>query len=195
MIQVGDLRNLGALGPFSNKDLELLLAVSKTRTLTPGSVLYAQEERARSCFLLVRGLVQVERARESGRQVIATLHPGTFVGQIAVIDNGKRTATVRAATDCEGLELGAEAVNQLMTGCAPLSLAFQDQLAIAGIRQFRQAMALIAAIPPPRRSPDAERTRDLDQVQAYLTDSGVSPDELDAIEVVQDGTGPRGRHG
>jgi CRP-like cAMP-binding protein len=194
MIQANGLRSLSSLDPFSDKDLDLLLAVSRARSIASGSVLYAQGERARSCFLLVQGLVQVERARASGAQVIATLHPGTFVGQIALIDNGKRTATVRAATDCEGLELSAEIVDQLMTGCAPLSLAFQDQLAIAGIRQFRQAMALIAAIPPPRRS-DAQRTRELDQVQAYLTDSGVSLDVLDAIEVVHDGAGPRGRHG
>jgi CRP-like cAMP-binding protein len=123
--------------------------------------------------------------------VIATLQHGTFVGQIALIDHGKRTASVRAATDCEGLELGSEIVNQLMSGCAPLSLAFQDQLAIAGIRQFRQAMALIAAIPPAHESVDAQRNRELGQVQAYLTDLGVTLEELDSIEYVQDGSRER----
>jgi hypothetical protein len=100
MIQPGTLRSLGSLDPFSDKDLDLLLAVSKARSIASGSVLYAQGERARSCFLLVQGLLQVERARASGAQVIATLHPGTFVGQIALMDNGKRTATVRAPVAC-----------------------------------------------------------------------------------------------
>ena len=153
MIEVGDLRELGTLNPSMDRDLELLLTVCKARSLASGEVLYVQGERARSCFLLVRGRLQVERARAGGTQVIATLHPGTFVGQVALIDHGKRTASVRAA--------------------------------IAGIRQFRQAMQLIAAIPPARESADARRTRELDQVQAYLTDLGVT---LDEVEYVQDGS-------
>jgi CRP-like cAMP-binding protein len=185
MIQVGDLRKLDTLAPFSEGDLELLLSVAPTRTLASGSMLYAQGERAHSCFLLVRGFVRVERIRTSGMQVLATLRPGTFVGQIALLDNGKRTATVRAVTDCEGLELSAQVVEQLMTGHAPLALAFQDQLAIAGIRQYRQAMALLAATPPPA-SPDPKRDRQLDRVQAYLADSGVSLDDADSIDFVRD---------
>lgn len=186
MIQLGDLRRLSALDRFSDRDLELLSSVSRVRSIPDGSVLYAQGERARSCFLLVRGMVKVERERESGPQVIATLRPGTFVGQIALIDNGQRTATVRAAAGCEGLELGADVVARLLSGSAPLSLAFQDQLAIAGIRQFRQAMALIATIGRPHSSSGSERTQEIDQVQAYLTDSGISLDELDSVAFVQD---------
>jgi CRP-like cAMP-binding protein len=118
--------------------------------------------------------------------VIATLRPGTFVGQIALLDNGRRTATVRAVTDCEGLELGAEVVEQLMVGSTPLALAFQDQFAIAGIRQYCQAMALLASTSPPGTPTDRERSRQLDQVQAYLTDSGVSLDEADSVDFVHD---------
>ena len=73
-----------------------------------------------------------------------------------------------------------------MTGHAPLALAFQDQLAIAGIRQYRQAMALLAATPLRPASPVPERDRQLDQVQAYLADSGVSLDEADSIDFIHD---------
>ncbi|MBN1605325.1 MAG: cyclic nucleotide-binding domain-containing protein [Polyangiaceae bacterium] len=186
MIQVGDLRKLGTLATFSEGDLGLLLSVAPERTLASGSILYAQGERARSCFLLVRGFVQVERVRASSTQVVATLRPGTFVGQIALLDHGKRTATVRAVTECEGLELRSEIVEQLMMGSTPLALAFQDQLAIAGIRQYRQAMALLASASPPQTPPDPERGRQLDQVQAYLADSGISLDEADSVDFVHD---------
>jgi CRP-like cAMP-binding protein len=186
MIQVGDLRKLNTLAPFSEGDLGLLLSVAEVRIVNSGSILYAQGERAHSCFLLVRGLVQVERVRSSGAQVVATLRPGTFVGQIALLDHGQRTATVRAIAECEGLELGGDVVDRLMTGCTPLALAFQDQLAVAGIRQYRQAMALLASASPERTPSAPERGRQLDQVQAYLADSGVSLDEADSVEFVQD---------
>jgi hypothetical protein len=76
--------------------------------------------------------------------------------------------------------------NNSWGGSTPLALAFQDQLAIAGIRQYRQAMALLASISPARRPPDPERGRRLDQVQACLADSGVSLDEADSVDFTRD---------
>ena len=192
MIQASELRGLGALRGFSAADVDLLLTVAQARVVPAGEILYTQGERARACFLLVRGVMEVERQGPAGARVVATLRPGTFVGQIALLDHGRRTATVRAAADCEGLELGAEAVEPLLTGSASLALAFQEQLAVAGIRQFRQAMARLAALPPPRAASAAARQRELGTVQAYLTELGASFDELDDVQVVFDTTRHRG---
>jgi len=93
---------------------------------------------------------------------------------------------VPATSACEGLELSSDIVNPLMTGSTPLALAFQDQLAAAAIRQYRQAMTLLASLSPSRTPPDPERGRQLDQVQTYLADSGIWRDEDDAIDFVQD---------
>ena len=135
MIDLRDLRALAALRAFTDDDLQSLLALAPACNVGAGSVLYLQGEPASSCFLIVRGQVQVERTRRSGTQIVTTLRPGTLVGQIALIDRGKRTATVRAATAVEGLEIAGDIFDQLLAGARPLALAFQEQLALAGIRQ------------------------------------------------------------
>ncbi len=192
MIDLRDLRALAALRAFTDDDLQSLLALAPACNVGAGSVLYLQGEPASSCFLIVRGQVQVERTRRSGTQIVTTLRPGTLVGQIALIDRGKRTATVRAATAVEGLEIAGDIFDQLLAGARPLALAFQEQLALAGIRQFRGVMEQLANLPAAAHPADAEaRDAGLTRAQASLGESGeqaidFNDVDLDDIRVVFD---------
>lgn len=169
MITTPDLRALASLADFSDADLEKLCRIAAPRTIRKGEVLYEQLESAEACLLLVRGRLQVERTRISGTYVVMGIEPGSFVGQIALVDRGKRTAAVRAAEDSEGLEIGAKVFDRLLTGADPLALAFQEQLAVACIRQFRGVMERLAALP-------ARRGTDVDSARAA---------QLDAVQVVE----------
>ena len=42
-------------------------------------------------------------------QTVATLQPGSFFGEMSLLTGERRSATVRAATDCCGLELSKNA--------------------------------------------------------------------------------------
>jgi hypothetical protein len=61
-----------------------------------GATIMAEGEAADDIVLLLDGLVQVEvRGTE-----LARLGPGSILGERASIEEGRRTATVRAVTDC-----------------------------------------------------------------------------------------------
>jgi len=61
-------------------------------------------------FLIRSGEVVVSYPDDTGReQVLSTLGPGAFFGDVALLDGGARTASVRAVTDAEMLVLGREA--------------------------------------------------------------------------------------
>jgi CRP-like cAMP-binding protein len=71
-------------------------------TLPAGSVLCEQGAIGREAFVIVKGTAEVRR---NGKKV-ATMGPGSCVGELALLDHGSRTATVTAATDLTTLVIG-----------------------------------------------------------------------------------------
>ena len=67
-------------------------------------------------FLLVEGLLSVSIPKpDSGEEVqVARLIPGTYFGEMSLLTGDARTATVCAATDCDVIELTAEAFRSFL---------------------------------------------------------------------------------
>jgi Cyclic nucleotide-binding domain len=61
-----------------------------------GAAILAEGEAADDIVLLLDGMVEVE----AGGTVLAQLGPGAVLGERASLEQGRRTATVRALTDC-----------------------------------------------------------------------------------------------
>ena len=61
-----------------------------------GTTIIAEGEAADDIVLLLDGLMQVEA---NGTE-LARLGPGSILGERAAVEQGRRTATVRAVTDC-----------------------------------------------------------------------------------------------
>lgn len=72
----------------------------KIRTLKQGATLTEQGEEADSIYLLLDGVVQVAVDGEP----VANLGPGALIGERAVLEGGRRTATVVAVTRCKVAE-------------------------------------------------------------------------------------------
>ena len=66
------------------------------KKLRAGETLVAQGDEGDELFLLFDGVLEVERDGE----VIAEVGPGAILGEMALLEGGARTATLRAATDC-----------------------------------------------------------------------------------------------
>lgn len=57
--------------------------------------------KSESCFVIVEGTVEVVK----GGRSIARLGPGDFFGEIALLDPGPRTATVRTQSEVLAVQL------------------------------------------------------------------------------------------
>jgi CRP-like cAMP-binding protein len=65
-----------------------------------------QGEPATTFFVVTKGCLEVIRSEDGlGELVAATLEPGAFFGEMALLREGSRTATVRAREDAECLIL------------------------------------------------------------------------------------------
>ena len=75
-------------------------------TVKPGTTIMAEGEAADHIVLVLDGLIQVE----AGGTVLAELGPGAVLGERASLEEGRRTATIRALTDCRIVSYPAAAL-------------------------------------------------------------------------------------
>jgi CRP-like cAMP-binding protein len=83
----------------SKKELRLIATIADEIDFRPGKTLTRQGAPGREFFVLLEGQVDVERDGEK----INSLGPGEFFGELALISNIPRTATVTATSPIRAL--------------------------------------------------------------------------------------------
>ena len=108
--------DLDALTTEVETELERCLSSSIMRTsrrtqrrrLQSGETLYRQGDDGADLFLVLDGVATVEVDGE----ILAEMGPGAVLGERAVIEGGRRTATVRAVTPLRGVVVPPELVDR-----------------------------------------------------------------------------------
>jgi CRP-like cAMP-binding protein len=109
----------------SRKELAEIAKAADEIEFRPGKELIRQGERGREFFVLVDGSVDVSK---DGRKV-NTLGPGDFFGEIALVANTPRTATVTTATDVDLLVVTAQSFRSLLDHQPQLATKVLEALA------------------------------------------------------------------
>ena len=81
----------------------------QTVTFSAGEVVIEQGDEPEHFYIVVSGEVEVIRSDKSGEEkILATLQSGDFFGEIGLLTEAQRMATVRAKTDLEVLTMDWE---------------------------------------------------------------------------------------
>lgn len=94
----------------SKSDLAKIAHIADEIDLREGKVLIKEGDRGREFFVIVDGAVEVRR---NGKK-LATLGPGDFVGEMALLSKTPRTATVTAVTPIDALVITDRAFTDLL---------------------------------------------------------------------------------
>jgi CRP/FNR family cyclic AMP-dependent transcriptional regulator len=96
--------------------LARLAEQGRPRRFPPGSPLMRQGEVSESLHIILHGSVRVERAHPQLLRpvVLAELGPGDIVGEMGVLDQEPRSATVTALNSVETFELDAPTLAQVL---------------------------------------------------------------------------------
>ena len=108
---IAGLKTFPLLSRLSDDDLACLAAVMRERTFPAGAVILREGESGDEMFLLLQGGVDVLKTTPYGDSYVTASLQDSYhcsFGEMALIDRGKRSATVRAKTDCKTLSLGFE---------------------------------------------------------------------------------------
>jgi CRP-like cAMP-binding protein len=100
---------------LSDSALDFLVANSKVQKIKEGSNLITQGTRGRDVFYLLKGNVNVTVRENTGRMKhVVNLGANTVIGELAILEECKRTANVTAAEDIIFLEMPETVFAQLM---------------------------------------------------------------------------------
>jgi small-conductance mechanosensitive channel/CRP-like cAMP-binding protein len=103
---VDALSSAPLFAPLAPEERSALLSVARPVQYAAGEAIVRQGHAATSLFVLMRGEATVTLAGTDGE--VARLHQGDVFGEMSLLTGEARTATVRAATDCDLVEIDAE---------------------------------------------------------------------------------------
>jgi CRP-like cAMP-binding protein len=95
---------------FSAEDLRRVVELSDEVELTAGNVLVDQGDPGTHCYVILEGNASVYVRGDH----VATMHRGSMVGEMALVDHRPRTATVVADTDLDLLRFDSAAYAKLL---------------------------------------------------------------------------------
>jgi SAM-dependent methyltransferase len=98
------MRGIPLFEGCTQAELSRIAGTARRVDAFPGDILTAEGDPGDTFYLIATGSATVTR----GGARLAMLGPGSFFGEIAIIDRGPRTATVRAETPMRMFELGLE---------------------------------------------------------------------------------------
>ncbi len=113
-VTADDLAALPALAGVPAAHLAGLAASLEPIRVPPGELLMRQGEPAKSFMIIVSGEVEVRHTGTDGVTAIASLCAGLIVGEIALLRNAPRTATVIAIDEVYGYVGYEEAFERLL---------------------------------------------------------------------------------
>ena len=125
------MRDVPLFAGLLPSELDRIALVMNPADVPTGDVICTEGEVGRDFYLLADGEATVERAGET----VAKLSKGDHFGELAVLDRGPRSATVRAMSDCRLFVLHDESFAAVLNEVPALA----QKLLAALARRLREA--------------------------------------------------------
>jgi CRP/FNR family cyclic AMP-dependent transcriptional regulator len=92
------------LAEVPEEDVRTLLSIARRRSFRRGEVVFHQLDPADSLHLISRGRVAIRRTTQLGEDALLAIRgPGDLFGELALVTDGSRSATVLAIEELETL--------------------------------------------------------------------------------------------
>ena len=127
---------------FANIDtskLKLLAFTSERVRFPAGQVLCRQGEIGRAAFIIIDGEADVIVDAETGPLTVASVGRNDFVGEIAILCDVPRTATVQARSDVTALVIAKDQFFRMITEFPQMAIEIMRVLALRLERTTKEA--------------------------------------------------------
>lgn len=129
-----DLRAVWVLSNLSDSQLDQLASYGVFLDIPAGREIIKQGDKADGIYFLIKGkAASFFTGKDRGQTPLTTSEAGSHFGEVAVLNHGIRTASVRASVDCRVFHLSVEAFDSLMKSpdlALPLVLSLAKSLAV-----------------------------------------------------------------
>ena len=124
------LRNIPLFSNIEPSKLKLLAFTSERLTFEPGQNLFRQGDYGDAAYIIVDGEADVIVDTPGGPLKVATMGRNDFVGEIAILCDVPRTATVTAATRLTTLKISKELFFRLISEFPQMAIELMRELAM-----------------------------------------------------------------
>jgi CRP-like cAMP-binding protein len=107
------LQRMPIFGGIRDDILEFLVELSAIVRVPRDGFFFLEDDEGQSMFVLEEGRVAVLKRWQGDDRLLRTLERGDCFGEMALLDLGPRSASVRALEDCAAIELSTASLYQL----------------------------------------------------------------------------------
>jgi CRP/FNR family transcriptional regulator, cyclic AMP receptor protein len=130
------LQRVPLLSGLNEAQLEALAAGSVRRSFPKGRTIVAEGEPSQSLHILLSGRAKVQRSDAEGKEVIlAVLGPGECFGEMSLIDDAPRSASVITLEPCDFMSINKESFKALLAQSHDMAMQVMRGL----VRRLRDA--------------------------------------------------------
>ncbi|KAA0219097.1 MAG: Crp/Fnr family transcriptional regulator [Lautropia sp.] len=130
------LRRVPLLSSLNEQQLETLAAGSTRRNFPKGRTIVSEGEPSQSLYILLSGRAKVQRSDSEGKEVIlAVLGSGDFFGEMSLIDEAPRSASVITLESCDFMSINKDAFRAMLLQSAEMCMAVMRGM----VRRLREA--------------------------------------------------------
>ena len=126
--------------------------IDNLKTIAAGDVFIRQGTSGQSAYVIEQGQVEIYLEKPDGSaQVVGTRGPGAIIGEMALIDEAPRTASIRALEDCKLIEITREDFRHRLSSSDTIMRAVMRVL-LTRYRDMLQRSSILApspGFPPP----------------------------------------------
>lgn len=123
------LRSIPLFAKIEPAKLKLLAFTSERLSFMEGDEVCREGDSGDAAYIILKGEAAVSVATDNGPLTVAMLSKNDIIGEIAVLCDVPRTATVAAKTDLETLKVAKDNFFQLVTQFPQIGIQVMHELA------------------------------------------------------------------
>jgi CRP-like cAMP-binding protein len=125
---VGMLKEIKLLHSFKEHELAQLIMVGTGATYEAHSNIIIEGEMSWGLYLILEGVVGIYKTNKlTGEHYdVGQLRYGSFFGEMSLVDENPRSATVRALSDCHLFYISKETFEKFLASSTDLRLRFYE---------------------------------------------------------------------
>lgn len=133
-----DLKSLNLFADFNDEEIKHLKKLTRSEILAPGKYAFQESEPGESLLIIALGTLRLTKKTKDGEtRELTMLGSGSYLGEMAFLDQSPRSATAQAVEHCELVVLSFSDLRQFLETNPAAATKFYKRLAVGIARRLR----------------------------------------------------------